>query len=128
DLSAASIRVELDNARAIRLRCHIGDIRKRTDGDVHLLAVGGKDDVAGPVSTAVEQTTAGKLGAEFFRWAACLDVATAIRKSNDPVGIRHIKKLRLESGGIEGDPERVVHAVISENLSRRRRVSAPVTQ
>jgi hypothetical protein len=76
----------------------------------------------------VDQTAAGKLGAEFFRWATRLDVAIAIRKSNDLVGIRHIKKSRFRSGRIERDPEGIIHAVISEDLGRRRRVSAAVTQ
>src|SRR6266436_7292773 len=39
NFSISPIRIELVNARAIGFRTAIGNIRARTDGDVHLFAV-----------------------------------------------------------------------------------------
>src|ERR1044071_1144841 len=75
----------------------------------------------------MDQTAPGKIS-EFFRWTARLGVAIAIRKSNDLVGIRHIKKLRFRSGGIERQSEGVIQAAIGENLGPRRRLATAVTQ
>src|SRR5437879_2468401 len=52
NFSISPIRIELEDARAIGFRSVVGNIRARTDGDVHLFAIRRDDDVASPVSPA----------------------------------------------------------------------------
>src|SRR6266478_9407269 len=102
DFSIRSVGIELENPRAIGFRSVVGNIRARTDGDVHLFAIRREDDVACPMSAATKACCAtGKVRTQNFGWATCFEIAIAIRKSNYAVGIRYVEKLWIGTGRIK---------------------------
>src|SRR5438874_6769114 len=94
DFSIRTIGIELEDSRAIGFRSVVGNIRARTDGDVHLFAIRREDDVACPMSAAAQMCGATReMCAQLFGWATCFEIAIAIGKSNYAVGIRDVEKL-----------------------------------
>src|SRR5205085_12241381 len=101
------VRIELENAGAIRFGRVVGHIRERANRDIHLLAIRREREAARPVPATAEQATAGKLGAQFLRRTARLRVAVTIRKSHQAVCVRDVEKLRVATRWIERDPKRL---------------------
>src|SRR6266478_1660738 len=96
DFSISTIGIELEDPRAIGFRSAIGNIRARTDGDVHLFAIRREDDVACPMSAAAQMCCAtGKVRTQNFGWATCFEIAVAIGKTNYAIRIRDVQKLRI---------------------------------
>src|SRR6266481_1944551 len=60
NFSIGPVRSELKDARAIGFRSAIGNVRARTDGDIHLCPVRRKDDVASPMSATAEARRAAR--------------------------------------------------------------------
>ena len=88
NFSPAAIGIELENTSTIRFGGVVGDIGARADGNIHFLAIGGKDDVARPVSAAAQVSrTAGKMRTQLFGRSAGFEVAVAVRKSNYTIRI-----------------------------------------
>src|SRR5207249_7547027 len=52
DFSIRTIGIELEDSRPLVFRSVVGNIRTRTDGDVHLFAISLQGDVACPMSSA----------------------------------------------------------------------------
>src|SRR5256714_690903 len=115
---AGAVRVELKDPRAIRLRGVIRYVGERANRNVHLLSVRRERDVARPMSAAAEQSTAGKLGAQFFRRTARLRVAIVIRKSHDAICVRYVEKLRVGSRWVERNSEWLVQPGTGERFSQ----------
>src|SRR4051794_14624736 len=111
-----AVRIELEDARAIRLAGVVGGVRGGTDRHVHLLPVRREGEVARPMSAAVQQTTGGKLGAQLPRRAARLGVAIPIWESDDAVRVRNIEILRLRPDRIERETECLVQSMVSEDF------------
>src|SRR5205807_7021614 len=79
DFSIRTIGIELEDSRAIGFRSVVGNIRARTDGDVHLSAIRREDDVACPMSAAAQMCGATReMCAQLFGWATCFEIAIAI--------------------------------------------------
>src|SRR5262249_54837610 len=53
---------------------------------------------------------------EFLGWSVRFEIAIAIWKSNDPIGIRDVQKLRVVAGRIESDPERFIKIVLCKSF------------
>src|SRR5437870_11669907 len=109
DFSIRPIGIELEDARAIGFRSVVGNIRTRTDGDVHLFAIRREDDVACPMPAAAEACCAtGTVVTQNFGSATCFEIAIAIGKTNYAIRIRDVQKLRIGTGRITSDSERFV--------------------
>src|SRR5438132_61451 len=109
DFSIRTIGVELEDSRAIGFRSVVGNIRARTDGDVHLFAIRREDDVACPMSAAAQARRATrKTRCQLLGWATCFEIAIAIVKTNYAIRIRDVQKLRIVTGRIKNDSERFV--------------------
>src|SRR5437868_2753201 len=109
NFSIRSVGIELEDSRAIGFRSVIGNIRARTDGDVHLFAIRREDDVACPMSAAAAACCAtGTVRTQNFGWATCCEIAIAVGKTNYAVGIRDVEKLWIGTRRIKSDPERFV--------------------
>ena len=106
DFSIRTIGIELEDSRAIGFRSVVGNIRARTDGDVHLFAIRREDDVACPMSAAAEACCAtGEVRTQNFGWATCFEIAIAIGKTNYAIRIRDVQKLRIGTRRIKSDSE-----------------------
>src|SRR5438270_3815115 len=81
NILAGPVRIEFENAGAIRFSRVVGHIRERANRDIHLFAIRREREAACPMAATAEQTAAGKLAAQFLRRAARLRVAVTIRKS-----------------------------------------------
>src|SRR5437764_8760088 len=117
DLSIRAVRIELEDARAVGFRSRVGNIRARTDGDVHLFAVWREDDIASPMSSAAQMCGAtGKTCSQLFGWTARFEIAITIWKPDYAIGIRHIQELRIVAGWIKRDPEWFVQTAICKDF------------
>src|ERR1041385_6885776 len=56
------------------------------------------------------------MNGQFFCWAANFEIATAMRKPNHTVSVRDIEKLRVITGWIKSDSERLVETGFGKNL------------
>src|SRR5437870_1935345 len=94
DFSIRSVGIELEDSRAIGFRSVVGNIRARTDGDVHLFAIRREDDVACPMSAAAQARRATrKTRYQLLGGPARFEIAIAIGKTNYAIGIRDVEKL-----------------------------------
>ena len=82
---------------------HVG---ARADGDVHLAAFLGEDDVAGPVASSAHARTAGKTRNDDLRRTACLQISVGIGEANHGIGVADINPLGIATRRIEGDAKR----------------------
>src|SRR4030095_13207779 len=57
---------------------------------------------------------------EFPSWSLRFEIAITIRKSNDPIGVRDVQKLRVVAGRIKSDPERFVKIALCKGFSHIR--------
>src|SRR6266404_660752 len=106
NFSIRTIGIELEDSRAIGFRSVVGNVRTRTDGDVHLFAIRREDDVACPMSAAAEACCAtGRVRTQNFGWATRFEIAIAIGKTNYAIRIRDVQKLRIGTRRIKRDPE-----------------------
>src|SRR5437868_3087392 len=112
------VRIELENAGAIRFGRVVGHIRERANRDIHLFAIRRERESARPVPATAEQTAAGKLGAQFLYRASRLGVAVAIRKSDDAVCVCDVEKLRVGAWWIERAPKRLVQVGAREGFGK----------
>src|SRR5262245_750064 len=112
-----TVRVKLEDARAIFFRSVIRNIRARTDRDIHFFTIGRKDNASRPVSAAVQQCTGREMRRELLSGSTRLEIAILIQKPNHTIGIRDVQKLRVVARWIKGDPERFVQIAFGKSFS-----------
>ena len=95
------------------------NVRSRTNGDEHALAVERKGDIARAMSPAA----LGQLGHDHLGCAAGVQVARLVRKTNDRIVVRDVEPLGMISGRIKSNAERPVE-MIGENLVLRGRLGS----
>ncbi len=85
------------------------DVGAGADGDEHVLAVLGEDDVAGPVAAAGELGIAGDIGNDGLGRAGGVQVAGVVGNALHGGGVADVDVLRVV-GRIEGDAKGMVQA------------------
>src|ERR1700730_2586113 len=66
------------------------------------------------MSAPAQKSAAEKVRAQFFGWATRIQVAVLIRKTNNAIGVRDIKKFRIRPRRIKRDSERLVQIFVGE--------------
>ena len=75
------------------------DVGAGADGDEHVLAVRGEDDVAGPVAAAAKLGEAGELGDDGLGRAGGVEVAGLVGEADDGVGVADVDPLGVGRRG-----------------------------
>ncbi len=113
DLLELAVGGELEHVGAVLfLGMGVGvvDVGVGADGDEHVLPVGGKGDVAGPVAAAAELAAAGQVG-EGLRGLGRLQVAVGVGVADDRVGVADVDVFGVRTFRVEADAERHVEVV-----------------
>src|SRR5262249_31690827 len=86
DAKAGAVGVVLQHVGTVGLARVVVDIlvvRVRAHGNVHFLAVAGKDNIAGPMAAAGQASSTGQIGDYRLRRSTRLQIAHVIREAND---------------------------------------------
>src|SRR5258708_7779776 len=110
DTPACAVRVEFEHIGTIffaQSRVFV-DIRTRSDGNQHLLAVACKCNIACPMPTTSQSGATWNVGHYNLRFSARFDVSVLIWKAHYGFRVAHIDVLRICPQRIKSDPKRLL--------------------